>query len=188
MADFSEMLSQLLSSDEGKKQVSSVINMLSSGSGNVGGGNANNSASTGTNNSASTGTNNSNSNNFDINALLSSLGASGNSTSTGTNNSNSNSNNFDINTLLASLGNKGNDSSAAPMPSLDIAKLMRVQQLLSQKRDDGSTALLRALKPHLGDANRKKVDEAVRFMEIFSLLPLIKESGLLGSLLGGDEA
>ncbi|MEG0429324.1 MAG: hypothetical protein RR639_05890, partial [Hydrogenoanaerobacterium sp.] len=60
MADFSEMLSQLLSSDEGKKQVSSVINMLSPGSGNVGGGNANNSASTGTNNS------NSNSNNFDI--------------------------------------------------------------------------------------------------------------------------
>ncbi|MEG0116335.1 MAG: hypothetical protein RSA00_07940 [Hydrogenoanaerobacterium sp.] len=180
MADFSEMLSQLLSSDEGKKQVSSVINMLSSGSGNVGGGNANNSASTGTNNS------NSSSNNFDINALLSSLGASGNSASTGTNNSSSN--NFDINTLLASLGNKGDDSSAAPMPSLDIAKLMRVQQLLSQKRDDGSTALLRALKPHLGDANRKKVDEAVRFMEIFSLLPLIKESGLLGSLLGGDEA
>ncbi|MEG0018498.1 MAG: hypothetical protein RR724_07180 [Hydrogenoanaerobacterium sp.] len=179
MADFSEMLSQLLSSDEGKKQVSSVINMLSSGSGNVGGGNANNSASTGTNNSNS-------SNNFDINALLSSLGASGNSASTGTNNSSSN--NFDINTLLASLGNKGDDSSAAPMPSLDIAKLMRVQQLLSQKRDDGSTALLRALKPHLGDANRKKVDEAVRFMEIFSLLPLIKESGLLGSLLGGDEA
>lgn len=182
MADFSEMLSQLLSSDEGKKQVSSVINMLSSGSGNVGGGNANNSASTVTNNS------NSSNNNFDINALLSSLGASGNGASTGTNNSNSNSNNFDINTLLASLGNKGDGSSAAPMPSLDIAKLMRVQQLLSQKRDDGSTALLRALKPHLGDANRKKVDEAVRFMEIFSLLPLIKESGLLGSLLGGDEA
>ncbi|MEG0839085.1 MAG: hypothetical protein RSC64_01700 [Hydrogenoanaerobacterium sp.] len=183
MADFSEMLSQLLSSDEGKKQVSSVINMLSSGSGNVGGGNANNSASTGTNNS-----NSSSNNNFDINALLSSLGASGNGASTGTNNSNNNSNNFDINTLLASLGNKGDGSSAAPMPSLDIAKLMRVQQLLSQKRDDGSTALLRALKPHLGDANRKKVDEAVRFMEIFSLLPLIKESGLLGSLLGGDEA
>lgn len=153
MADLTEMLTQFLSSDEGKQQVNQVLSMLGQNGGGSeppppppqqpqqqGGGMP------------------------DLSSLLSSLG----------------------------LGGGGGGGPAAPsgnsgLPNLDISKLLRVQQLLSQKNDNSSTALLRALKPHLAEENRKKVDEAVRILMLLDLLPLIKESGLLGNLLGGDS-
>lgn len=152
MADLTEMLTQFLSSDEGKQQVNQVLSMLGqSGGGSEppppprqpqqqGGGMP------------------------DLSALLSSLGLGGGGSGGGP---------------AAPSGNSG-------LPNLDISKLLRVQQLLSQKNDNSSTALLRALKPHLAEENRKKVDEAVRILMLLDLLPLIKESGLLGNLLGGD--
>ena len=152
MADLTEMLTQFLSSEEGKQQVNQVLSMLGQNGGGSeppppppqqpqqqGGGMP------------------------DLSSLLSSLG----------------------------LGGGGGGGPAAPsgnsgLPNLDISKLLRVQQLLSQKNDNSRTALLRALKPHLAEENRKKVDEAVRILMLLDLLPLIKESGLLGNLLGGD--
>ena len=37
-----------------------------------------------------------------------------------------------------------------------------------------------ALKPHLSEERSKKVDDAVKIMQLIKLLPLIKESGLFG--------
>lgn len=181
MADLSQMLSQILSTDEGKNQVNQVLSMLGQGGQQndppapSGGGSGGNSGGM-----------------PDLSGLLASLGAGAQQNQ---NSAPSNSGGMpDLSGLFSMLGQNGGSNGASQggggagggLPNLDIGKLMKVQQLLSQRRDDSSTALLRALKPHLAEENRKKVDEAVRIMELLDLLPLIKESGLLGSLLGGD--
>ncbi len=151
MADLTEMLTQFLSSDEGKQQVNQVLSML----GQNGGGSEPPPPPTQQPQQQGGGM-------PDLSSLLSSLGLGGGG------------------------GGPAAPSSNSGLPNLDISKLLRVQQLLSQKNDNSSTALLRALKPHLAEENRKKVDEAVRILMLLDLLPLIKESGLLGNLLGGD--
>jgi tetratricopeptide (TPR) repeat protein len=47
---------------------------------------------------------------------------------------------------------------------------------------DKNVDLLRALKPHFSPQRATRVDSAIRLMQLFSLLPLLKESGLLGDL------
>lgn len=49
------------------------------------------------------------------------------------------------------------------------------------KQDDGERLLL-ALKPLLREENRAKIDSAVKFLKLFSLLPILKDSGMLGRL------
>ena len=49
--------------------------------------------------------------------------------------------------------------------------------------DDERTALLKALKPLLSESRRKKADEAIKILRLVSLLPLLRESGLLEKLL-----
>ncbi len=43
---------------------------------------------------------------------------------------------------------------------------------------DSRTQLLNALKPHLSETRREKVDTAIKILKILELLPFIKESGL----------
>lgn len=45
--------------------------------------------------------------------------------------------------------------------------------------------LLMALKPRLSAQRAKKVDDAVRVMQLIQFLPLLKESGLFGEDKGG---
>ena len=47
------------------------------------------------------------------------------------------------------------------------------------------SALLRALRPLLSHARQKKVDEAIRILQMLRLLPLLKESGVFSGLLSG---
>lgn len=49
--------------------------------------------------------------------------------------------------------------------------------------DDQRTALLKALKPMLSEERQQKADEAIKIMKIIRLIPLLRESGLLGGLL-----
>ena len=41
-----------------------------------------------------------------------------------------------------------------------------------------------ALKPRLSEARSKKVDDAIRVMQIIQFLPLLKETGLFGQMDG----
>ncbi len=67
---------------------------------------------------------------------------------------------------------------------LDPNMLLTIMSLFeSMNRQDDSERLLLALKPLLREENRAKIDTAVKFMKLFSLLPLIKDSGMLGKLL-----
>ncbi|MGI5896209.1 MAG: hypothetical protein ACOX6U_04555 [Oscillospiraceae bacterium] len=70
---------------------------------------------------------------------------------------------------------------------LDIGALMKMGQVMqSMKKDDKNTALVRAIKPHLKPERQHRADEALRLMQLVSMLPALKESGILGNLFGGD--
>lgn len=61
----------------------------------------------------------------------------------------------------------------------DIQTIMRITGALkSNKQDDERSRLLLALKPHLGEERKEKVDKAVKMLKLVNLMPLIKESGI----------
>ena len=65
------------------------------------------------------------------------------------------------------------------------AMLVRAAPLLaSANREDDSTRLLAALRPLLGEARQKKLDDASKILKLLQLLPLLKESGVLQNILG----
>lgn len=104
---------------------------------------------------------------------------------------------FDLSALSALLGQAGNPQQGQAPPEnagggldlggLDIGTLMKLQSVMgSMKRDDKNTQLIRALRPHLKEERQHRVDEAIRLMQLISMLPALRESGLLGQLFGGD--
>lgn len=92
----------------------------------------------------------------------------------------------DLSALLG--GNSGNTNGAASPPedsgpAFNPEMLFTLQKVMgSMKQDDDNTRLLRALKPHFKEERRAKVDQAIQFLRLFALWPVIKESGLLGGL------
>ena len=65
---------------------------------------------------------------------------------------------------------------------LSVNEMQTVMSLIGRfnnAKDDDRTRLLMALKPHLSEPKREKVDTAVKILKMLELLPLIKESGLL---------
>lgn len=82
------------------------------------------------------------------------------------------------------LGEGGTPNAETPFAntSLDpeqISQVMQIVSLLGQDSPDSRADLLLALKPHLGERRRRKVDTAVKLLKLVSLLPLLKESGIL---------
>lgn len=71
-------------------------------------------------------------------------------------------------------------SSPPPLPSeggMDVAALQKLLPLLQGMggdEHDPNVTLLRALRPYLHDGREKRVDEAIRMMQLAKLLPLLK--------------
>ncbi len=65
----------------------------------------------------------------------------------------------------------------------DLVNVMSLVSKLNTKSDDSRTMLLSSLKPHLSEPKREKVDTAIKILRLLELLPLLKESGVLGKLL-----
>ena len=95
--------------------------------------------------------------------------------------------------LLGSMG--GNTAPAAAPPSQAgsdaantaqmVAAISRIAPMLKKvNEEDDSTRFLRALRPLLGEARRKKLDESIKMMQMMRMLPLLKSSGVLSGLLG----
>lgn len=168
MDDLGAKLSQILNSPDGMNQLRSVAASLgltgeggggNNGSNNGGGGGFGGSNNNTTNNGG-TGTGGNMPDMSAISALLSGLGSAQNGAG-----------------QVAQAVNQG----ASAMPNIDINMIMKVQQAMSQlSTSDKNVELLLALKPHFGDERRKKVDDAIKIMQMIKLLPLIKESGLFG--------
>lgn len=88
--------------------------------------------------------------------------------------------------ILSGNEQKNEQPKSAPgdMPDADeLIKIMSIVQKLNSNNDDKRTNLLTALKPHLSDPKREKVDTAIKILRLLDLLPILKESGVLGKLL-----
>ena len=70
---------------------------------------------------------------------------------------------------------------AFPIPPVDMMQMMmKIMPLIKEfKKEDNTTRLLNALRPFLSEARRKKLDEAMKILQIMRLMPLLK-GGLLG--------
>lgn len=75
-----------------------------------------------------------------------------------------------------------------PQPSPDLGSLLGASEMqtiisligkLNSGGEDSRTKLLTALKPHLSEPRREKVDTAIKILRMLELLPLLKESGIL---------
>lgn len=68
---------------------------------------------------------------------------------------------------------------------LDPEMLMRMLSLFETlNQPDDNERFLLALKPLLREENRHKIDSAIRLLKLFSVLPVIKDAGIFGKLLG----
>ncbi len=73
------------------------------------------------------------------------------------------------------------DSSGLPFDPMLLLRLGELWQN-SQKQDE-NTALLLALRPHLREDRREKVDRAVRLLRLMTVWGTLKESGMLQQIL-----
>ena len=81
--------------------------------------------------------------------------------------------------------NQGFNLSDMQIDPVQMGSIMKVMSMLkNQNQEDDNTRLLIALKPHLSEERRKKVDKAISLLKIVKLLPILKENGLM-NLLGG---
>lgn len=96
--------------------------------------------------------------------------------------------------MLSALGGGSGSSVPAPPPQNPLGgvtpellqTVTRLAPLLSQvNREDDSTRLLHALRPLLSEKRRKKLDEAIKILQMMRLMPLLKDSGLFSGLLSG---
>lgn len=61
----------------------------------------------------------------------------------------------------------------------ELQSIMSVISKLKSSGNDPRTQLLTALKPHLSEPRREKVDTAIKILKMLEILPLMKDSGLL---------
>lgn len=59
---------------------------------------------------------------------------------------------------------------------------LMTRAMTALKADDPNIDLLRALKPYLAPSRQEKVDQAIKVMRLLKLLPILRESGMLGIL------
>ncbi|WP_312695350.1 hypothetical protein [Caproiciproducens sp.] len=73
-----------------------------------------------------------------------------------------------------------NNSSPLGIDSEALQMITKVAPLLSGfRQEDDSTRLLHALRPMLGAERQKKLDEAIKLLQLMRMLPLLKNSGIL---------
>ena len=85
--------------------------------------------------------------------------------------SNNNNNNNNINSNIIGNGN------------IDIAKIATLMSGFN--KPSPNTNFLMALKPLLKEENQIKADRAIKILKIIEMLPILKESGILGGDLFG---
>jgi hypothetical protein len=90
----------------------------------------------------------------------------------------------DLSSLASLLGLLGpRPAPQAAPPGIDVGTIMKLTQAMaSVQQNRQNIDLLLALKPRRRPERAKKVDDAIRVMQLIQFLPLIKESGLFGEM------
>ena len=79
--------------------------------------------------------------------------------------------------------NSSDESGDDIFGGINIDMILKIGEIMSKMNEqDKNTELLLALKPHLRDENRAKMDTAVKLFRLISLLPYLKDSGLFENL------
>ena len=68
---------------------------------------------------------------------------------------------------------------AAAFSGDDLKRIMGILGRMGSKQNDNRANLLLALKPHLSERRREKVDSALKLLKLIDALPLLKEAGIL---------
>lgn len=88
-----------------------------------------------------------------------------------------------IKNIADSLTEKGNSqqsqepkkSESIPNLPIDMNMMQKIMGLMGQfNKEDYRTRLIEDLKPLLSDERKQKADEAVRFLQLMEVLPLLK--------------
>lgn len=93
---------------------------------------------------------------------------------------------------LGSLGGLGDLSALSGLGGLGgsggldlMSTVTKLAPLLSKaQQEDDTTRLLNALRPLLSEKRQKKIDEAIKILHILRILPMVRETGILSSILG----
>ncbi len=99
----------------------------------------------------------------------------------------------DILRALADDGEQSSQENSEPQENsgdgglfgdIDPEMLIKMFSLIeSFNTPSDNERFLLALRPMLREENRTKIDSAVKIMKLLALLPILKESGMLGNLL-----
>jgi hypothetical protein len=97
---------------------------------------------------------------------------------------------FDVAALTNMLGGPPSSGGGnAPGLPIDMSTIMKLGQAMSSMQGNRQNIdFLLSLKPRLNERRAKKIDDAIKVMQLIQFLPLIKETGLfngLDDLLGG---
>ncbi|MBQ2815210.1 MAG: hypothetical protein IJE65_00870 [Clostridia bacterium] len=65
-----------------------------------------------------------------------------------------------------------------PISPDQLSSIMRIMKAFNSSSDDSRTRLLLALKPHLSEKRRERVDKAIKIMKLLAIMPMITESGI----------
>lgn len=72
-----------------------------------------------------------------------------------------------------------NPLSISAIPVDTMSKIMKVMPLLSSvNKEDENTKFLKALRPHLKSKRQKKLDDAIKMLQIIKILPILKEQDI----------
>lgn len=65
------------------------------------------------------------------------------------------------------------------VPTDVIQTVMRLMPVISSmNKEDENTKLLSALRPHLSARRQEKLDESIKMMQMFKVLPMLKSQGI----------
>lgn len=66
----------------------------------------------------------------------------------------------------------------------DFSSIMKIQNIMgAMKQKDKNSELLLALKPHLSDEKKEKIDKAIKILKLLAIWNIIKENEILKDLL-----
>ena len=97
---------------------------------------------------------------------------------------------FDISSLLSSIVPDVSSSipppqkkeekvdTSLPISPDQLSSIMQIMRAFNSSSDDSRTRLLLALKPHLSEKRRDRVDKAIKIMKLLAIMPMITESGI----------
>ena len=75
----------------------------------------------------------------------------------------------------------GGDSSSeqAQAPQIDINMIMKIKDVMANfGKGNDNVMLLQKLRPHFSEKRQKKLDDAIKIMQLISVLPMLKDLGI----------